>query len=228
MVFSNKEINNQIRITINENELERVNHIKFLGVIIDCKMTWKPHILNVQKKVSKTIAILYKLRCILNKNALHLLYSSLVTPYLTYGIEIWGNTYKTRTNLIFLLQKKVIRLINYAPYNSPSNSLFLQSKILKFYDLVDLYTAKFIYQVKHNKIPKCLQILFTQRESNYNLRGLCIFNQPQVHSTLREHCLSNKGVKLWNSCCNELKQATSIFQFKNIYKRITMEKYSTE
>ncbi|XP_052424138.1 uncharacterized protein LOC127966859 [Carassius gibelio] len=92
----------------------------------------------------------------------NMFYSSLVTPYLTYGIEIWGNTYKTRTNLIFLLQKKVIRLINYAPYNSPSNSLFLQSKILKFYDLVDLYTAKFIYQVKHNKIPKCLQILFTQ------------------------------------------------------------------
>jgi len=69
------------------------------------------------------------LQYILNKNALHLLYSSLVTPYLTYGIEIWGNTYKTRTNPIFLLQKKVIRLINYAPYNSPSNLLFHQSKI---------------------------------------------------------------------------------------------------
>lgn len=91
--------------TINENTLERVNHIKFLGVIIDCKMTWKPHIFNVQKKVSKTIAILYKLQYILSKNALHLLYTSLVTPYLTYGIEIWGNTYKTRTNPIFLLQK---------------------------------------------------------------------------------------------------------------------------
>jgi len=103
MVFSNKEINNEIRITINENALERVNHIKFLGVIIDCKITCKPHIVNVQKKVSKLIAILYKLQYILNKNALHLLYSSLVTPYLTYGIEIWGNTYKTRTNPIFLL-----------------------------------------------------------------------------------------------------------------------------
>lgn len=68
-------------------------------------MTWKPHIFNVQKKVSKMIAILYKLQYILSKNALHLLYTSLVTPYLTYGIEIWGNTYKTRTNPIFLLQK---------------------------------------------------------------------------------------------------------------------------
>jgi len=168
---------------------------------------------------------LYKLQYILDKNALHLLYNSLVTPYLTYGIEIWGNTYKkkTRTNPIFVLQKKVIRLVNYAPYNSPSNLLFHQSKMLKFYDLVDLYTLKFIYQVKYNKIPKCLQLLFSQRESKYNLRGLRIFNQPQVHSTLREECLSNKGVKLWNSCCNELKQATSIFQFKNIYKRITLE-----
>jgi len=72
-------------------------------------MTWKPHIFNVQKKVSKMIAILYKLQYILSKNALHLLYTSLVTPYLMYGIEIWGNTYKTRTNPIFLLQKKVIR-----------------------------------------------------------------------------------------------------------------------
>jgi len=68
MVFSNKELNNEIKITINENALERV--------IIDCKMTWKPHIFNIQKKVSKTIVTLYKLQYILNKNALHLLYSS--------------------------------------------------------------------------------------------------------------------------------------------------------
>lgn len=102
MVFTNKETSDNIKITINGNEIERVNYIKFLGVIVDCKLTWKPHIQNVQRKISKTIAILYKLQYILNTNALYLLYCSLITPYLTYGIEIWGNTYKTRTHPIFL------------------------------------------------------------------------------------------------------------------------------
>lgn len=85
-----------------------------------------------------------------------------------------------------------------------------------------------MYEVKHNKIPQSLQLMFTQRESNYNFRGTCMFNRPYVRTTLRQHCLSSKGVKLWNTFSDDLKEATSVFQFKSIFKRIIQKKYLTE
>ena len=41
-----------------------------------------------------------------------LLYNSFFLSNIYYGIEIWGNIYKSNINIIMLLQKKIIRIIN--------------------------------------------------------------------------------------------------------------------
>ena len=70
-------------------------------------LTWKDHI----SKLSKTVGILYRIRHLLNRSALFILHCSLFLPYLTYCAEIWGNTYKSNTQCIFLLQKKIVRIV---------------------------------------------------------------------------------------------------------------------
>ena len=65
--------------------------IKYLGVIIDNKLTWIPHITHVKNKVSKGIGIMFKAKKILKKNTLINLYHSYIYPYLIYCIEAWGN-----------------------------------------------------------------------------------------------------------------------------------------
>lgn len=96
---------------INDVEIERVSEIKFLGVIIDNKLCWKPHITYIKAKMSKSIAILYKVKDLLNQKSLYTLYCSVVVPYITYCVEVWGNTYKTNTNPIVMLQKRAIRIV---------------------------------------------------------------------------------------------------------------------
>jgi len=53
-----------------------------------------PHNLH-QSKIAKTLAILSKIKYILDSKALKILYQSLIVPYMTYCVEVWGNTYKT-------------------------------------------------------------------------------------------------------------------------------------
>ena len=106
MVFGTRKINYQPKIIVNDIEIERVFENTFLGVIIDNKLNWKSHIENVKLKMSKIIAILYKTKNILNQKSLYILYCSLLVPHISYCIEIWGNTYKTNTHPIFILQKR--------------------------------------------------------------------------------------------------------------------------
>uniref|UniRef100_A0A3P9L4Z8 Reverse transcriptase domain-containing protein n=1 Tax=Oryzias latipes TaxID=8090 RepID=A0A3P9L4Z8_ORYLA len=74
MFFGNYNANKELSIEINNVFIERVTEIKFLGVFIDDKLSWKPHIRHIQTKVSKSISIVNKSKHILGYNSRYLLY----------------------------------------------------------------------------------------------------------------------------------------------------------
>ena len=80
-----------INITLSNISLERVTFTKFLGLIIDEKLSFTRHISYIKNEISKASGIVIKARKYLNKKSLVNLYHSFVFPYLTYCIEIWGN-----------------------------------------------------------------------------------------------------------------------------------------
>lgn len=90
MVFGGVGANCEIQLILNGAKIERVYETKFLGVILDHKLSWKPHIEYIKQKLSKSIGLIYKTSNFLNKNGLHILYFSLIMPYMTYCVEVWG------------------------------------------------------------------------------------------------------------------------------------------
>ena len=95
MVFSPNIIKydiNYVNVFIDGVKVKEVAPTKCLGVIIDEHLSWRPHINHVTNKLNKTIAILCRARAKLYMNTLRTLYKSLVYPYLTYCLTIWGHT----------------------------------------------------------------------------------------------------------------------------------------
>jgi len=118
-------------------------------------------------------------------------------------------------------------VISYAEYLAPTNPLFIRLNILKFHDLVDVYTAVVMYKAYNFKLPHCLQEMFRIRESRYSLRGTELLQKPMAKSNTKRRCLSVKGVDLWNSLLIQLKSSKTIKGFKKRYKLNIMEKYRT-
>ena len=141
-------------------------------------------------------------------------------PYLNYCVEVWGNTYQNSLQSLFILQKRAIRIIHNTGYLEHTNSLFLQSKVLKLIDLVEFQTAVFMFKARNNLLPGIIQKMFFEREGGYNLRGMSNFK-----TTRKSFCLSVSGVKLWNKLNYELKQCTNISQFKRMCKEIIFQRY---
>ena len=88
-----KKCNEPIKLFIDNQTIDEVRSITFLGVIIDKKITWKDHINYVAGKVSRAIGMMVKANKYIRKEALLTLYFSFVYPYLTYFNHIWGATY---------------------------------------------------------------------------------------------------------------------------------------
>ena len=113
MLFGNRHVNNDIKIRIDMEEIEKVHVTKFLGVYITYRLDdWKRHIHHIINKVSKSISIIYRASQKLNETALLMLYNTLILPYLSYCSEVWGRTYVTNLNPLFVKQKKFVRIID--------------------------------------------------------------------------------------------------------------------
>ena len=92
MLFFIQLINQKKHITIliNKEAIDEVKHVKYLGVLIDSQLTFKYHIDELNKKVSRAIGILYKLRYFVTSIILCDVYYAIIYPFLLYGIMIWG------------------------------------------------------------------------------------------------------------------------------------------
>ena len=73
-----------VKVQLNNVEIPRVENPKFLGVIINLKLTWKFHIRELEKMKSENIVIISRLSYILPDDVVRMLYSTFVLPYLSY------------------------------------------------------------------------------------------------------------------------------------------------
>ena len=105
MLFGNYCKKSYIDIKVDNTILDRLYVTKFLGILIDDKLNWNEHIGMIKYKLSKTIAVVYRVKYLLEKNSLFILYCSLFLPYISYCCEVWGNTNKTYINGVYILKK---------------------------------------------------------------------------------------------------------------------------
>ena len=66
-----------VKLLLNDREIDQVEKFVFLGVILDDKLSWKSHISHVSTKISKSIGIIRKSSFFLLKQSLFTLYYSI-------------------------------------------------------------------------------------------------------------------------------------------------------
>ena len=76
-------------LILNNTTQERVNSIKFLGVILDKNINWNRHIELVENKISKSNGILYRTSLYLDKESLKNIYFSFIDSYISYCNIAW-------------------------------------------------------------------------------------------------------------------------------------------
>ena len=86
-------VGGNMKLYAGADEIIRNECCKFLGIIIDDKLGWLDHINSINIKLSRSLYILNSVKNMLPNYILRQLYFTMVQPYLTYGIILWGSTY---------------------------------------------------------------------------------------------------------------------------------------
>ena len=99
------------KLVILGQEIETVESTKSLGDYLDSRLGWRNPIDYIKGKILRGIWIICKARKYLNQSTLKSLYHAFIYPYLNHFVEVWGNTYKSDTDPLVRLQKRVLRII---------------------------------------------------------------------------------------------------------------------
>ena len=149
---SKKQLECDLKIKFNGKRFYETDSVKYLGIQIDKRLTWKQHINHVVLKLSKANAMLSKLRHVLDIKTLRSVYYAIFEPHLCYASLVWEQNTNSVKRL-HLLQKKSHRLMFFRSRNSHAGTLFKVSKILKSFDMTALENYIFISKSLKGLLP---------------------------------------------------------------------------
>ena len=208
------KINNTLHI--NNISLKETQVLTYLVVNLDSNLSWKMHIHKLIKVVSPLVGIISKLRHFVPKNILIMIYNSLILPHLSYCIEILGHAHKTTLTPLFILQKKIVRLINFSNRYDHSDPLFRKFGILNIFDLCKLQTCMLIFDLINKKHARNELHYFQPITHHYNTKSArnSNFFIKRVNLASTQRSIPHKGALIWNSLPIEIKNITYRAMFK--------------
>ena len=207
IIFTKKRTQHIFNIKMDKHTLDRVNEIKYLGVTLDNKLNWKPHLQSVRLKISQGSYIISKLKHYIDIDVLKMIYYSTVYPHLTYCVTSWGGSPKSNLLPLITLQKRILRIMTNSPYNSTSAPIFSKLKILPMEKIYHFNLAILFHKLHKRKILKPPSLNLLSQTHNYNTRLSKTHNYHQNYNriNLGQQTYSSKGVKIWQKIPTEFK-----------------------
>ena len=217
LIFSGrKKITNVNRIYMLDKIICRKNETKFLGLIIDDKLSWKSHTNQVHSKISKLIGLLYRASDHFTLTALKTLYYSFIYPHFIYGIVFWGSVAKREFNSLFILQKRAVRMLTRSQRYAHTDPLFIKNDFLKLNDILNFEMCKFIHRDLYTN--NIFQLTPRSVIHPYDTRFSSDISLETVRTNLAANFVLHKGVKLFNNLPDDLKCMSDLNKFKRNLK----------
>ena len=114
VIFSKTKVKKVKKFKLNGTDIEYVSSVKYLGMLLDNKLCWKEHIVNLVNKVGKRMNIL---RCLTkipwcnNKKTLTVFYFNAIRSVIDYGSVVYSNASKLLIKKIVSCQYKALKVI---------------------------------------------------------------------------------------------------------------------
>ena len=124
-MITNKKLALQFNYCINNQLIKEVQHVKYLGVTIDSRLTWREHINVLSRKANSTLAFLRRNLRPCSSHTKAKSYLCYVRPIIEYSSTIWDPYIKEDIHKLEMVQRRAARFVynNHHPTDSVTNML---------------------------------------------------------------------------------------------------------
>jgi hypothetical protein len=222
LTIGHHQANNKLQI--DNHNIDTVETANDLGVTIDSKLSFHPHITNIVSKANQRKSLI--LRCFLSRNPANLLraFKVYVRPLLEYASTTWSPSYVTQIIALESVQRDFTKRIPGCSHLSYAERLsLLKLESLEHRRLI----ADLVFCFNILKGNNCIQPSdFFSPSLNTNLRGHPLkLTVPLAKTNTRKFFFTNRIVPIWNSLPADLVLSPSVESFKFKLRKTDLNKY---
>ena len=205
--------------------LKQVQKIKFLGVIINDKLTWDDHKKLIHNKICKNFGIIYKCKQVMDENEGIKMYKTFIQPYFQYGIEVWGHSIQSDNDILLKLQSKIIRIL-FGCKRSEDAWRHSNAQILGVKDLYIITIKKLCMKHHYGSLPIHFSTNVMPKFNIYQLQNkISRVSLEQMYNYKNEPNSSNSLIKFncvkhWNSLPFDIKLLPYVSCKETMYKNL--------
>ena len=204
---------------IDNDNIEIVSSLKYLGVQVDNQLNWDNHIDKAKKKALPALGLVKYSKKYLSSEVIAKMYRGLVEPHLGYCCSVWGNCSKRKIDSLQKVQNRAARLVMNSGYDALVAPLMRSLGWPTISNLIHKESAALTNKSLNELAPEYMRNLFT-RCSEKNGRVLrstdTDLKWPLLQTSAGQKVFSYRGARLWNSLSREAKVATSLSVFKRL------------
>lgn len=190
--------------TCNCQSIQKVGSVRYLGVLMDYRLSWHAHLEQVTGRVRKLIWLFRVLRRIVprkisyddqcsSKNLLNGIYVSLVQSVLVYCIPVWGGASKTKFIELERAQRALIKVMYFKKMDYSTENIYILSNILS---VRKLYILQIVLKM-HKALPYDRKIE-NKRRMDY------VVQVPTTKTTFAAMQYNRRSSYLYNKINKEL------------------------
>lgn len=216
-------------VMMNGEKIEYVHEMKYLGILIDDKLTFKSNTCHVIKKMAKKTEYLRRNKKKFDKDTRVLLYKSLIAPDIDYCSSILFLCNETEMHELQKIQNRALRTLTNGNSYSRSAEMLAETGLLSVRQRIFYNTLLLIWKIRTGHLPSYLNEFFhTLGDSQpYSLRNATRLRPPRTITSAAQNSVIYKGVLMFNELTNENANVINfeLNETKRIIRQYVMDKF---
>ena len=210
--------NHNPQVKVGNNNIVLVNEARNLGVVMDERLKFHTHVIEVTKNCFYRLKILYRVRNYLSETLRIYLCETLILSKLNYADTIMGECLLSNTKrLIQRVQNACARFCFSIPSRAHVTPYLNNGNLLNMASRLSLHFACLLFGVVKTGTPEYLfdKISFSQRLVRTASRLIV----PQHKTSAFRGSFRYAATKCWNNIPPPVRNCTSFWSFKNMYRK---------
>ena len=200
MVISRSPSDSQMiqgRLSFNGGTLNVDDHLNILGVEFDSRLSFSRHVNNLARKASTKISVLRRMKPLLDKKGLSMLYKAQVRSHLEYGFLAWISCPRSHLARLDKVQRRAERLI--ASVGDQEQAPLLDS--LEHRRMVGALTV--LHKAQVQQVPHLAELRIPWRQPIRSTRSVlssdCQVEIPRSRTVRHQRTFASVTSRLWNN-----------------------------
>ncbi len=213
--MSNRSMPDTLTIRLDGRAIRSVDSCRFLGLIIDRRLSFEAYVDHLCSKLSSIIGVIRRISSVIPSYLIRNLYFSLFYSRLIYGITDWGNSGVTIVNRVRVLQRRMLSLMRCCDGAESKRGFFTFDTVYRYYTLISMFK---IVKSDENCFSYVLNGLRCVHDHNTRFSAADKFNTPICKTSKSHSSFLFRGIALWNELPTSIRCIVDIENFKRIVK----------